>query len=421
MRVKWKKLLIKSTLWLMAEILLNLLGIDDIADYSEFLLAKDLVNQENVSLAMATPINNNSNSGNKRLPKINGVSATSNKKSRVLRLSTHRKIRKYKFEVFRFFNKKFKIHPDNSLQGIKIIFYLAITVISKVLPGVCLWAGYGLIISLLDYWKLLPAIFDTHVSTNIVISINLALSLLLVFKTNTAHDRFWEGRKLWRAMVEVVRNAVRGIWLYIEEQKHQDRIEKEAAILLVPAFAVAMKLHLRQEPVNSELRSLVSPLQYRRLQNTNHAPLDIAFWIGDYLHRQYERKQMNVFQLTDLQNCLDEMVDILENCEKLSKEPIPSIYTSVLKTVMIIYFLISPLVMVELLGWNTGLVLGVISFIYLSIAQIGTEIEKPFSRNFNNLPLDFICATIKENVENLLQQASNSQAPEVINLPKKGA
>ncbi len=408
MRVKWRKLLIKTAAWLIAEILLNLLGMDDLADYSEFLFERDLVNQESVCLAMARPINNNSKTFN-------------SKRNTVLRLSKTRKTKQCKSVASRFVRKKFKLHWGDRLEGIQIIFHLAKTVIPAIFPWVCLWVGYGFVISLLHRWQLLPSIFESQASANIAIGINLILSLLLVFRTNTAHDRFWEGRKLWKAMVDVVRNAVRGIWLYIEEQQPQDRVEKEAAILLIPAFAVAMKLHLRKEPITSELDSLVSPLQYRILQNTNHAPLDIAFWIGDYLHRQYECKQLNVFQLTDLQNCLDEMVDIVENCERLSKTPTPFVYTIVLKTVMIVYFLMSPLVMVGLLGWQTGLVLGVVSFIYLSISQLGAEIEEPFGRNSNNLPLDFICDTIKGNVEDLIQQASHSQNQEVINLPKKGA
>lgn len=37
MNICWQKLLVKMLLWLAAEILLNLLGIDDLADYSEFI------------------------------------------------------------------------------------------------------------------------------------------------------------------------------------------------------------------------------------------------------------------------------------------------------------------------------------------------------------------------------------------------
>ena len=36
-----------------------------------------------------------------------------------------------------------------------------------------------------------------------------ALALLLVFRTNTANDRYWEGRRLWGAIVNVARSLRR--------------------------------------------------------------------------------------------------------------------------------------------------------------------------------------------------------------------
>lgn len=37
MQAQWQKILVKLTFWLIIEILLNLLGLDSLADYSEFL------------------------------------------------------------------------------------------------------------------------------------------------------------------------------------------------------------------------------------------------------------------------------------------------------------------------------------------------------------------------------------------------
>ncbi|MBE9166314.1 hypothetical protein IQ238_01780 [Pleurocapsales cyanobacterium LEGE 06147] len=37
MKTRWKKTLIEITVWVIAEILLNLLGLDNLADYSEFI------------------------------------------------------------------------------------------------------------------------------------------------------------------------------------------------------------------------------------------------------------------------------------------------------------------------------------------------------------------------------------------------
>ncbi len=37
MKLEWKKILLKTTIWLAVEIMLNLLGLDNLADYSEFI------------------------------------------------------------------------------------------------------------------------------------------------------------------------------------------------------------------------------------------------------------------------------------------------------------------------------------------------------------------------------------------------
>ena len=409
---------------MIAEILLNLLGIDDLADYSEFVFERDLVNLEKLTiligiLVMAAPINKNFSSGKKQLFQKKGVLANY-QKTNVLHLSTRQKIYHCKSVTSRSVREKLKIYRGEHLQGKQFILRLAKAIVPGILPWVCLWGGYGFIISLFDHWELLPSILDSKAIANAMVGLTIAFSLLLVFRANSARDRFWEGRKLWARIVNVIRNTVRGIWLYIGEKELKDR-QKESAMRLVAAFAVVMKLHLRKEPINSELDSWVSPLQYRRLHNSDRAPLEIALWISDYLHRQYEHKQLTVFQLKYLQSCIDEMVDIFEGCGRFFKTPVPLVYTIVLKTLLIVCFLMLPLGMVGWLGWGTGLVIAFISFIYLSISEIGAEIEKPFGRDPNDLPLDLICDIIKCNVEYLIQQASNSRSRQIINLPKKAA
>lgn len=42
MKFYWKKVLVKTTIWLAAEIMLNLLGFDNIADYSEFIYGQEV-------------------------------------------------------------------------------------------------------------------------------------------------------------------------------------------------------------------------------------------------------------------------------------------------------------------------------------------------------------------------------------------
>ena len=163
----------------------------------------------------------------------------------------------------RYFYQNLKIYTDNHLQGIKLIVQLAKNVLIEIVPWVCLCGGYGFFISWLDYWELVTSIFDTQVNTNAIVNFNLGISIILILRTHIiAHYRFWQGIKLWKRIVNVVQNLVSEILLYIEEQDTQDLKEKKAAMRLVAAFAVAIKLHLQKEPANFELESLVLPPQY---------------------------------------------------------------------------------------------------------------------------------------------------------------
>ena len=306
----------------------------------------------------------------------------------------------------RSYKAKFQIYTNETLNWFQVILRLQGTVIPAILPWVLLCGGYGFLVSLAYEMKLpVPFMQVSKVLPNVVMTFNIILSLLLVFRTNTAHERFWEGRKLWGALVNTVRNLARDIWIFIEEREPCDRLEKQSTLRLVVAFSVAMKLHLRRDPINEELETLMSPLHYGKLKSVNHAPLEIAFWIGDFLQHQHNRNCINIYQLTALQKLVDDLVDILGGCERILKTPLPLAYAIKLKQLLLIYCLILPFELVGGLGWWTSPILAFISLILLGIEEIGAEIEEPFGHDPNDLPLDVICNTMLRNVEDLISSA----------------
>ncbi|MBW4446471.1 MAG: hypothetical protein KME38_06215 [Spirirestis rafaelensis WJT71-NPBG6] len=302
----------------------------------------------------------------------------------------------------RSFSERFGLYSGEEFSAIKVILHLTESVILAILPWVILWGGYGFLISLLNYSGHLAKVnTELKAIPNILISLNIVLSLLLIFRTNTAHDRFWEARKFWGGMVNTVRNITRRICIVIEEREPEDRIEKEAILRLVVAFAVAMKLQLRREPVNSELASLMSSSKYYTLQDVNHPPLKIAYWIGDYFQHQYERQCIDDMESNALHQLLDEMVNLLGGCERILKTPVPLVYTITLKMLLTFYFLLLPWELVNGLTWWTGPILAFLSCILLGIDEIGAEIEEPFGHDPNDLPLDVICKTMLRNIDDL--------------------
>jgi ion channel-forming bestrophin family protein len=271
------------------------------------------------------------------------------------------------------------------------------SVIPAVLPKAFFCGGFGLLISFLygqgwiKAWPILG---------NVVPSI--VLGLLLVFRTNTAYDRFWEGRKAWGTLVNTVRNLTRRIWVFVEERELGDRIHKKEVLYLILAFAVATKQHLRQEPLNTEVLDLLDEHQVTALQEAPNAPLKIAFWIEDYLQQQYQFKRVDLYQITTLNELLDKLVDSLGVCERILKTPIPMAYAIHLKQLLLIYCLLLPLQLVGEVGYWTAPIVALIAFTLFGIEEIGVEIENPFGRDHNDLPLEAICTTMRQNLEHLM-------------------
>ena len=88
---------------------------------------------------------------------------------------------------------------------------------------------------------------DLGINTAIISVLNLVIGLLLVFRTNTAYDRFYEGRILWTTLLANVRNLSRYFWVGIKAHNDHDYLLKENACKLLMAFAISVKHYLRQE------------------------------------------------------------------------------------------------------------------------------------------------------------------------------
>ena len=236
----------------------------------------------------------------------------------------------------------------------------------------------------------------------------IVIALLLVIRAKTAYERFLEGRTSWGNLINTVRNQARQVWVGVREIEPADRAKKLETIRLLVAFAVASKLHLREEPVNAELDYLISSERYLELKKLTNPPLQMAFWIGNYLQEQYNRKCLNSSQLTALHQLLDQMVNHLGACERIIKTPVPLAYSIHLKQLVLIYCLSLPFQMVGAFLWLTGPIVALISFALLGLEEISREMENPFGYDDNDLPLDLSCDTMLHNIEDLISQELSS-------------
>lgn len=280
------------------------------------------------------------------------------------------------------------------------------SVAPTVFPRVLFFGCLGFLISLLYYWEI-PVYWNVLNSIISNVVFNLVLGLLLVFRTNTAYDRLWEGRKLWGTLVINIRNLSRQIWVGVAEvEAQQDREEKIAALRLLSAFAIITKLHLREEAVNNEVEKLVKPSEYLQLKEVKNPALTVALWIGNYIQKQQNRNCINSNQLMAMNSLLDNLVEAFTGCDRIAKTPIPLAYSIYLKRLLLIYCLFLPFQGVDKWQWWTGLIVALISFILLGVEEIGNEIEHPFGYDPNDLPIDDICKSLLQNTEDLINSGN---------------
>lgn len=225
-----------------------------------------------------------------------------------------------------------------------------------------------------------------------------AISMLLVFRTNTAYDRWWEARKLWGQLVNVSRNTAIKMATILPQE---DARSREWFALMLGRFAHALKSHLRSEQTRMALDSESHP-ELQRLDPNRHMPAQIATLMHARVHRHYRDGHITGDQLIGLASDLSAFMDICGACERIKNTPIPYSYSSFLKKFIVIYSLTLPFGFVFSLG---NIAIPVVIFIFYVLASmelIAEEIEDPFGSDENDLPLDRLAAMIAANTSDLL-------------------
>ncbi|WP_417352074.1 bestrophin family protein [Flavobacterium alkalisoli] len=264
----------------------------------------------------------------------------------------------------------------------------------KLLPIMLGIAAYSFIIAYLEleYWKLSEL---SHVKNITVMHtlLGFVISLLLVFRTNTAYDRWWEGRKAWGALVNNSRNLAIKIAVMV---KNKD--DKEIFRKLIPAYSSVLNLHLKNADISHELfeDAILAADHYK------HKPNQIAKTIIAKVNELYEQGKITGDQLIVLNAEIQSLTDICGICERIKNTPIPYSYSAFIKKFIFIYVMTLPFGYVFMLGYLVIPVVTIIFYVLASLELIAEEIEDPFGYDPNDLPTAKLAEMIQKNVEELI-------------------
>lgn len=228
--------------------------------------------------------------------------------------------------------------------------------------------------------------------------LGFALSLLLVFRTNTAYDRWWEGRKLWGALVNNSRNLAIKINSLLPENDLENRDFFKNAI---PMYASVLRDHLQSENTRYALDEVEHP-ELKRLDDTKHVPNQVAAMMSNKLVSLQKSGVMTGEQLLFVNENLNSFTDICGACERIKNTPIPYSYSAFIKKFIFIYVMTLPFGYVFTLQYLVVPVVSIVFYVLASLELVAEEIEDPFGNDLNDLPMGKIATNIRKHVAEIL-------------------
>jgi putative membrane protein len=230
--------------------------------------------------------------------------------------------------------------------------------------------------------------------------LGIILGLLLVFRTNTAYDRWWEGRKLWGQLVNVSRTLAHALDAQLPRE---ERARRNAWAALLARFPAALAAHLRApRPTTPEEEAAA-------LRNTSE-PNRVVQAMNRALHEQVQSGLLPTESRLALQPVLSAFDDVAGACERIRNTPIPFSYSSYIKQFVLLYALVMPFGLVQEFGYGTVIASMFTFFATMGLELLAGEIEEPFGTDRNDLPLDQIAARIAADARALLLTAPSTEA-----------
>jgi putative membrane protein len=229
--------------------------------------------------------------------------------------------------------------------------------------------------------------------------LGLVLGTLLVFRTNTSYDRWWEGRKLWGQLV----NDSRNLAIKVETCVHTEEAEKDQLGQWLIDFAYALKGHLR-----GGIRLAQLPGFEASTEQPKHVPAYLSEKIYDQLERWRQADKIGGFELLFLDQHAASLMNVCGACERIQKSPISISYRWFIRQSIAIYLITLPWGLVKDFDWWTLPVMALITYFMLGVEMIAEEIEDPFGDHEDDLKLDDICRAIEASVREIMGEPNVS-------------
>ncbi|HEY6877921.1 MAG TPA: bestrophin family ion channel [Polyangiales bacterium] len=244
--------------------------------------------------------------------------------------------------------------------------------------------------------------------------ISLALGVFVGFRNNTSYDRYWEGRKLWGRLVNDARSFARlTLHVIAADATPHAQLDAQGTLALqrelihhAIAYAHALRMHLRNELSQlTELAALLRDRDVQALSAQHNVPLALLDAMSGLVARARRAGVLRNRDVHLLENMISDLCDVQGGCERIKNTPIPWSYTVLMHSIVAAYCFALPFGLIATVQLATPLVVVLIAYAFLGLDAVGDELEEPFGKDVNDLPLSALSRMIEVNLRQMLGEA----------------
>ncbi|HEX6495853.1 MAG TPA: bestrophin family ion channel [Acidobacteriaceae bacterium] len=233
--------------------------------------------------------------------------------------------------------------------------------------------------------------------------VGVALALFLGFRNSSAYDRWWEGRKLWGALVNTMRTLTRQVLTMTGEAG-----DKREFLNMLVAFTYAMRDQLRGDAF-ARSAELLRPELAEEVDRARYKPFIILRAMGEWVAERQRDGAFGEITTSAIDRNLVELSNILGGCERIAATPVPFGYSVMIHRVVYFYCALLPFGLVDAIEWMTPAVSLVMAYSFIALDSLASELEMPFNREENDLALDAISLNIELSIREMSGETSESK------------
>ncbi|SAK80841.1 Bestrophin, RFP-TM, chloride channel [Caballeronia glebae] len=222
--------------------------------------------------------------------------------------------------------------------------------------------------------------------------VGIALAVFLGFRNGASYERWWEGRRLWGALLNTSRALAQQV-LSLPEKP--DRAQSRRLLAALGGLSHALRHQLRGTDALADLAPRLPPELHARVAAAQFRPALILVWLGEWVAERKREGVLDGYAVLAIQHNLNALSDVIGGCERIASTPLPFSYSVMIHRTIYLFCVMLPFGLVDGAGLLTPLFALLVAYAFMALEAIAAQIEDPFGLEENDLALNAMCDTIE--------------------------